>query len=50
MSQFEFYLVIAGVVVAIAMAEIVGGWGQLVRANQGVKFDWLITYYQYMPQ
>ncbi len=41
MSQFEFYLVIAGVVVAIAMAEIVGGWGQLVRANQGVKFDWL---------
>ena len=41
MSQFEFYMVIAGVVLAIAMAEIVVGWGQLVRANQDVQTDWL---------
>ena len=34
-------MVIAGVVLAIAMAEIVVGWGQLVRANQDVQTDWL---------
>ena len=41
MTQFEFFIVIAGVVIGIAMAEIVSGWGRLVRTNTPVKLDWL---------
>ena len=41
MTLFEFLMVIAGVVIAIAMAEIVSGWGRMVRAGVNVKFDWL---------
>ena len=41
MTQFEFFMVIAGVVIAIAMAEVVSGWGRLVRTNATVQLDWL---------
>ena len=41
MTLFEFLMVIAGVVIAIAMAEIVSGWGRMMRAGTNVKFDWL---------
>lgn len=32
---------IASVVIAIGMAEIVGGWGRLTRTTAKVSFDWL---------
>lgn len=42
MTQFEFMMMVASVVVAMVIAEIVGGWGRLLRAEPGrVKFDWL---------
>jgi hypothetical protein len=41
MTLFEFLMVIAGVVVAIAMTEIVSGWGRMIRASANVEFDWL---------
>ena len=41
MDQFEFFMVIAGVVVAMAMTEIVAGWGRLIRADIEVELDWV---------
>ena len=42
MTQFEFVMMVAAVVVAMGLAEIVGGWGRLLRARQGsITFDWL---------
>ena len=41
MTLFEFLMVIAGVVIAIAMAEIVSGWGRMLRAGAKVQLDWL---------
>lgn len=41
MSQYEFFMVVAGVVVAIAMSEIVGGWGRMLRSSAEIEFDWL---------
>ena len=41
MDQFEFFMVIAGVVVAMAMTEIVAGWGRLIRADVEVELDWV---------
>lgn len=41
MSRFEFLMMIAAVVVAIGMTEIVGGWGRWLRTRAAVKFDWL---------
>ena len=41
MSHFEFFMVLAAVVVAVAMTEIVGGWGRLLRTDAKVEFDWL---------
>jgi hypothetical protein len=41
MSHFEFLMIIAGVVVAIGMTEIVSGWGRWIRAVDDVEFDWL---------
>ena len=41
MTQFEFLMMIASVVVAVGMTEIVGGWGRLARADGEIKFDWL---------
>lgn len=34
-------MMIASVVVAVGMTEIVGGWGRLARADGEIKFDWL---------
>lgn len=41
MSKFEFLMMIASVVVAVGMTEIVGGWGRLARTPASVRFDWL---------
>ncbi|MDG1204399.1 MAG: hypothetical protein P8N51_03400 [Pseudomonadales bacterium] len=41
MTQFEFLMMIASVVVAVGMTEIVGGWGRLARAEGEIRFDWL---------
>lgn len=41
MSHFEFFMVLAAVVVAVAMTEIVGNWGRLLRTDARVKLDWL---------
>lgn len=41
MSRFEFFMMIASVVVAIGMTEIAGGWGRMVRTPAKVNFDWL---------
>ncbi len=41
MSQFEFLMAIASVLIAIGMAEIVSGWGRLLRSTLSVKLDWL---------
>jgi len=40
-SYFEFLMVLAGLVVAIAMTEIVSGWGRLLRTTVDVQWDWL---------
>ena len=41
MSRFEFLMMIAAVVVAVGMTEIVGGWGRMMRTKAVVKVDWL---------
>ena len=41
MSRFEFLMMIAAVVVAVGMTEIVGGWGRLMRTRVVVKPYWL---------
>ena len=41
MTRFEFLMMIAAVVVAVGMTEIVGGWGRLMRTRAIVKPDWL---------
>lgn len=39
MSQFEYLMVLAGVVVAVAMTEIVGSWGRILRTDAKVKIE-----------
>ena len=41
MSRFEFLMMIAAVVVAVGMTEIVGGWGRLMRTRAIVRPYWL---------
>jgi hypothetical protein len=41
MSLFEFAMMIASVVIAVGMTEIVGGWGRLARTSATIDFDWL---------
>ena len=41
MTKFEFLMMIASVLIAVGMAEIVGGWGRMARSPAKVKFDWL---------
>jgi hypothetical protein len=41
MTKFEFLMMIASVVIAIGMTEIVGGWGRLARTPAEISFDWL---------
>ncbi|MFK7914305.1 MAG: hypothetical protein AB8B93_10360 [Pseudomonadales bacterium] len=42
MTLFEFLMMIAAVVIAIGLTEIIGGWGRMLRTNASVKFDWLL--------
>jgi len=41
MTRFEFLMMIAAVIVAVGMTEIVGGWGRLLRTRAVVETDWL---------
>ena len=42
MTQFEFVMMVAAVVIALGLSQIVGGWGLLLRANEReIRFDWL---------
>jgi len=41
MTLFEFLMMIASVVVAVGMTEIVGGWGRMMRTRATVTPDWL---------
>ncbi|PCJ27305.1 MAG: hypothetical protein COA96_03725 [SAR86 cluster bacterium] len=41
MTLFEFLMAIASVVIAIALTEIFGGWGHLLRTHILPKIDWL---------
>jgi hypothetical protein len=41
MTLFEFLMMIAAVVVAVGMTEIVGGWGRLMRTRAAVEPHWL---------
>jgi hypothetical protein len=41
MSRFEFLMMIAAVVVAVGLTEIVGGWGRMMRTHATVRNDWL---------
>lgn len=42
MSKFEFLMMIASVVVAVGLAEIIAGWGKLLRStNEEIRTDWL---------
>ena len=42
MTKFEFLMMIASVVIAVGMTEIVGGWGRMARTPAKIKFDWLL--------
>ncbi|MGR8950427.1 MAG: hypothetical protein ACU84Q_20480 [Gammaproteobacteria bacterium] len=37
MSQFEFFMIIASVLVAIGLTEVVGWWGQLLRSDKPIE-------------
>ena len=39
MQQFEYVMVLSGVVVAVAMTEIVGAWGRILRTDARVKIE-----------
>lgn len=41
MTKFEFLMMIASVVIAVGMTEIVGGWGRMARTTAKVSVDWL---------
>ena len=39
MQQFEYVMVLSGVVVAVAMTEVVGAWGRILRTDATVKIE-----------
>lgn len=43
MSKFEFIMMFVSVVVAFAMAELLMGWGKLIRARHRVSHPWLLA-------
>lgn len=43
MSKFEFIMMFVSVVVAFAMAELLMGWGKLIRARSRVRHPWLLA-------
>lgn len=42
MSKFEFIMMFVSVVVAFAMAELLMGWGKIIRARHRVSNPWLL--------
>jgi hypothetical protein len=38
-SQFEFFMIIVSVLIAIAISELVGWWGRLIRSRQKIAVD-----------
>ena len=43
MSKFEFIMMFVSVVVAFAMAELLMGWGKIIRARSRVRNPWLLA-------
>ncbi len=43
MSKFEFIMMFVSVVVAFAMAELLMGWGKIIRGRHRVKHPWLMA-------
>lgn len=43
MSKFEFIMMFISVVVAFAMAELLVGWGKLLRARERISRPWLMV-------
>jgi len=43
MSKFEFIMMFVSVVVAFAVAELLMGWGKLIRYRHRVKKPWLLA-------
>ncbi|MEX0738596.1 MAG: hypothetical protein WD071_04590 [Pseudohongiella sp.] len=43
MSKFEFIMMFVSVVVAFAMAELLMGWGKIIRARHRVSHPWLLA-------
>jgi len=43
LSKFEFIMMFVSVVVAFAMAELLMGWGKLIRARSRVRHPWLLA-------
>lgn len=43
MSKFEFIMMFVSVVVAFAMAELLMGWGKLIRYRERVHRPWLLA-------
>ncbi len=39
MSQFEFFMIIVSVLIAIAISELAGWWGRLIRSDHKASFD-----------
>ena len=43
MSKFEFIMMFVSVVVAFAMAELLMGWGRIIRARHRISHPWLLA-------
>lgn len=43
MSKFEFIMMFVSVVVAFAMAELLMGWGKIIRARHRITHPWLLA-------
>lgn len=43
MTKFEFIMMFVSVVVAFAMAELLMGWGKIIRARHRVSHPWLLA-------
>ena len=43
MTKFEFIMMFVSVVVAFAMAELLMGWGKIIRAHTRVTRPWLLA-------
>jgi hypothetical protein len=43
LTKFEFIMMFVSVVVAFAMAELLMGWGKIIRARHRVSHPWLLA-------